>query len=405
MGKCRKQDTGAMCPSYMATLEEKHVTRGRAHLLFELFRGETIGKNGWREESVKEALDLCLACKACTSECPVHVDIATYKAEFLAHYYERRLRPPIAYALGLIMYWARLAERAPQVANFLTQNKPTAQLLKRAAGLAPERPLPRFATETFTRWLGRRGTRNPEGARVLLWPDTFHNYFEPAPAKAAVEVLEGAGFRVEVPQGPLCCGRPLYDFGMLKLARRQLRQILRALRPEIAAGVPIVGLEPSCVAVFRDELRNLFPDDDDAKRLSEQVLLLSEFLERNAAAFALPRLSRKAAVHGHCHHRALLNFDDETALLGRLGLELEILDSGCCGLAGSFGYGAGEHYDVSMKAGERVLLPAVRAAEADTLVVADGFSCRAQIAHGTGRRALHLAEVLRLALREAGRSS
>jgi FAD/FMN-containing dehydrogenase/Fe-S oxidoreductase len=400
VGLCRKHDAGTMCPSYMATLEEKHTTRGRAHLLFEMLRGEVIGRNGWRDQAVKEALDLCLACKGCKGECPVQVDIATYKAEFLAHYYARRLRPRIAYALGLLPWWARLAERAPRIANTLTGESPAGRLLKRAAGIAPDRDLPRFAAETFKTWCRGRPA-SPGDKRVILWPDTFTNYFHPQVGRAAVEVLEAAGLRVEVPQRPLCCGRPLYDFGMLQLAKRWLRQILDELRPAIAEGVPIIGLEPSCLAVFRDELPNLFPHDEDARRLSRQSFLLSEFLARNLDGWGPPTLARKALVHGHCHHKALMKLDDEQAVLAKLGVDFEVVDSGCCGMAGSFGYHAGEHYNVSIKVGERVLLPAVRRADADTLLVADGFSCRGQIAHGTGREALHLAEVIQLALNEA----
>jgi FAD/FMN-containing dehydrogenase/Fe-S oxidoreductase len=398
VGLCRKHDTGTMCPSYMVTLEEKHTTRGRAHLLFELLRGEVIGRNGWREESVKEALDLCLACKGCKAECPVQVDIATYKAEFLSHYYERRLRPPIAYALGLIPYWARLAQRAPGLANALASNAFAGTALKKVAGIAPERRLPRFANETFTAWFRRRGVHNATGEPVLLWPDTFTNHFQPEIGRAAVAVLEAAGLRVYLPRRPLCCGRPLYDFGMLELAKRWLRRILVELRPAITDGVPVVGLEPSCLAAFRDELPNLLPHDEDARRLSAQAFLLSEFLERKLDGWQPPQLGRKALVHGHCHHKALMKLDDEESVLRRLGLDYEVLDSGCCGMAGSFGYHAGDQFDVSMKAGERVLLPAVRRADQGTLVLADGFSCRTQIADATGRRALHLAQVIAMAI-------
>ena len=390
VGKCRRTEGGTMCPSYMVTREEKHTTRGRAHLLFEMLQGEAI-RGGWRDDHVKESLDLCLACKGCKGDCPVNVDVATYKAEFLSHYYEGRLRPLSAYTLGLVHWWARLGSRAPALANAL------APLARPLARLAPERPLPRFARETFRSWFQNRRGGNPDGPPVLLWPDTFNNYFHPETARAAVEVLEAAGYRVELPRQMLCCGRPLYDYGMLKLARRQLRRILETLGPVVAAGVPVVGLEPSCAAVFRDELVNLFPGDETARRLSRQTVLLSEFLEQQADGYEPPRLAGKALVHGHCHHKAIMKLDAEQALLARAGLDFEVLDSGCCGLAGSFGYER-EHYDVSMKCGERVLLPAVRAAAEDTLIVADGFSCREQIAHGTGRRALHLAEVLALAL-------
>ncbi len=235
--------------------------------------------------------------------------------------------------------------------------------------------------------------------RVILWPDTFNNHFHPQTAKAAVEVLEHAGFQVVVPEKSLCCGRPLYDFGMLKTAKVLLREVLDALRPEIEASTPVVGLEPSCVAVFRDEMRNLFSMDEDAKRLTAQTFLLSEFLEKKAPAFKIPKLRRKALVHGHCHHQHVMKFKDENSVLTKLGLDYELLDSGCCGMAGSFGFEA-EHYDVSVAVGERVLLPKVRQADDDTLIIADGFSCREQIADLTDRGALHLAQVLQMALHE-----
>jgi FAD/FMN-containing dehydrogenase/Fe-S oxidoreductase len=395
IGKCRRTEGGTMCPSYMVTREEMHTTRGRAHLLFEMLNGEAIGKSGWRDPHVKAALDLCLACKGCKGDCPVSVDIATYKAEFLSHYFARRLRPRSAYALGHFPRWARLASHAPRIANVVTRR---AGLIKRLAGFTPERELPLFARETFRDWFAAREARDEEGARVLLWPDTFTNYLNPEPGKAAVDVLEAAGYRVELPPRALCCGRPLYDYGMLGLAKRRLRQILEALEPQLVADVPLVGLEPSCVAVFRDELLNLLPDDERARRLSRQAFFLSEFLEREG--YEPPPLRRKAVLHGHCHEKAIARMASSEALLAGMGLELEPLDSGCCGLAGSFGYEAG-HYDISMRIGERVLLPRVRATGPDTLVVADGFSCRQQIAHGTDRRALHLAEVLQLALRQA----
>jgi Fe-S oxidoreductase len=241
---------------------------------------------------------------------------------------------------------------------------------------------------------------------VLLWPDTFNNHFLPRTAVAATEVLEAAGYRVTIPEPVLCCGRSLYDYGMLRLAKRLLRQVLEALRPQIRAGVPLVGLEPSCVAVFRDELLNLFPADEDARRLAAQSFTLGEFLDERCPDFQPPELHRRALVQAHCHHKAVLNFDADQAVMGRLGLEYEVPDSGCCGMAGSFGYERGEHYRVSVACGERVLLPRVRQAPDDTLVIADGFSCREQILQGTGRHALHLAEVARLALHDGneGRS-
>ncbi|MCA1837513.1 MAG: FAD-binding oxidoreductase, partial [Actinobacteria bacterium] len=382
--------------------EEMHTTRGRANLLFEMLQGEAI-TDGWRDERVMESLDLCLACKGCKGECPVQVDIATYKAEFLSHYYEDRLRPINAYALGLIHWWSRLASYAPSVANFFTQTPILRDAMKATVKIAPQRSMPAFAPKTFKQWFHERGLRNLSKPPVVLWPDTFNNHFHPETAQAAVEVLEDAGYRVEVPEQPLCCGRPLYDFGMLNLAKRQLRQILDALHPYIVEGVPIVGLEPSCVAVFRDELINLFPNDEDARRLRGQVYILSEFLEKED--YGPPKLERKAVVHGHCHHKAIMGMRDEEKVLERLGLDFEMLDSGCCGMAGSWGYEKGDHYEVSMKAGERVLLPAVRGAGKDTLIVTDGFSCRSQIKEATDRRALHLAQVIQMALRNGGGSA
>jgi Fe-S oxidoreductase len=398
VGECRRLAGGTMCPSYMVTREEKHSTRGRARLLFEMMQGETL-TGGWREAAVKDALDLCLACKGCKGDCPVNVDMATYKAEFLSHYYSRRLRPMSAYAMGLIHWWARLAAPVPWLANTLTHAPVLGALAKRLAGLAPERDLPRFAAQSFQRWMRGRPRRNRGRPQVLLWPDTFNNHFFPRTARAALEVLEAAGFEVLVPQAPLCCGRPLYDYGMLDTARRLLRRTLRTLRPQIARGIPMVALEPSCGAVFRDELLNLLPNDEDAKRLHDQTFLLSEFLERYAPEFRPPPLHRRALVHGHCHHKAIMKLDSERAVLDRLELDYTVLESGCCGMAGSFGFER-KHYDVSMQVGERVLLPAVRGAAPDTLVISDGFSCREQIAGATDRRGLHLAEVLQLALRQ-----
>jgi Fe-S oxidoreductase len=399
VGKCRREEGGMMCPSYRATHEEEHSTRGRAHLLWEMTQGEVI-RDGWRSEEVKQSLDLCLACKGCKSECPVGVDVATYKAEFLSHYYEGRVRPRSAYAFGNIDLWARVASRAPGLVNLTTQLPCLRDIAKLVAGIPKQRAIPAFAPETFKTWFHRRGRNarpNPEASPVLLWPDTFNNYFHPGTAKAAVEVLEAAGFQVIVPQVNLCCGRPLYDFGMLDRAQALLLQILDELSPEIEAGIPIVGLEPSCVAVFRDELLNLFPHDERAQALSRQTFLLSEFLEASAKNFPLPRLDRKALLHGHCHHKSLMKMTAEEAVLHRLGVDFQSPAPGCCGMAGSFGF---EHdkYDISMAIGELELLPAVRQAPPDWLIIADGFSCREQIAQGSPRHALHLAEVLQMAL-------
>lgn len=396
VGKCRRTEGGTMCPSFMVTREEADTTRGRAHLLFEMLQGDAI-KNGWHDEHVKSALDLCLACKGCKGDCPINVDMATYKSEFLSHYYQGKLRPVTAYSMGLIYWWARLASLMPEVVNFFTHMPPFSALAKRLGGLAPQRKIPVFAPQTFKEWFRQHGSRNVGKPQVILWPDTFNNYFHPQTAIAAVEVLEAAGYQVIVPEASLCCGRPLYDYGFLDLAKRLLRQILETLRPQIEAGIPLVGLEPSCLAVFRDELRNLFPHDEDAKRLVQQSFLLSEFLEKQAKHYQLPQLHRQALVHGHCHHKAIMQLTDEEALLTRLGLDFQVLDSGCCGMAGSFGFEK-DHYDVSLKVGERVLLPAVREADKQTLIIADGFSCREQIEQMTDRQALHIAQVLQMAL-------
>jgi len=422
VGKCRREEGGVMCPSYRATHEEEHSTRGRAHLLWEMtqspVREDGIIRDGWRSEEVKQSLDLCLACKGCKSDCPVGVDVATYKAEFLSHYYEGRVRPRSAYAFGNIDLWARLASNAPGLVNLTTQLPFLRDIAKMVAGIPHQRSIPAFAPETFKSWFRRRsgwksgpsGPRKghelsrasaPEGPPVLLWPDTFNNHFLPSTARAAVEVLEAAGYRVIVPQANLCCGRPLYDFGMLDRAEALLLEILDELSPEIEAGIPVVGLEPSCVAVFRDELLNFFPHDERARALSKQTFLLSEFLEqelgRNSGNHPLPQFNRKALLHGHCHHKSIMKMTAEESLLRRIGVDFQSPAPGCCGMAGSFGF---EHdkYEISQAIGELELLPAVHKAPPDWLIIADGFSCREQIAQGTGRHALHLAEVLQMAL-------
>jgi FAD/FMN-containing dehydrogenase/Fe-S oxidoreductase len=410
LGACRKLEGGAMCPSYLATREEEHSTRGRAHMLFEMLQGEIIA-GGWEDENVKKSLDLCLSCKACKSECPANVDLATYKAEFLSHYYERKRRPLHAYAFGMIDRWARLASIAPTLANWAPKAPVIGPMLRRTLGLARERQLPHFARQTFQQWARKkqipsheeasRGSGQDHASRgeVILWADTFNNFFHPQTAQAAAEVLSRAGFRVLVPQQHLCCGRPLYDFGMLDRAKDYLQRILQTLGSAIDAGLPVVVLEPSCASVFRDELRNLFPADARAQRLQRQTFLLSEFLQRHAPGWQPPRLSRKVLLHGHCHHQSLMKMNDEEALLRKMGVELEAPDSGCCGMAGPFGFEQ-DKYALSQSIGERVLLPAVRKAEADALIVSDGFSCREQIEQSTGRQTLHLAELIQLALNE-----
>ena len=396
VGKCRREEGGTMCPSYMVTHEEEHSTRGRARLLFEMLHGDPL-EGGWHSDAVHQALDLCLACKGCKGDCPVNVDMATYKAEFLSHYYEGHIRPRHAYSMGLIYWWARLASLAPRAANFIGHAPALNRIAKWLGGIAQERTVPRFADETFTTWFRRRPTVNGGAPQVLLWPDTFNNYFHPQVAKAAVEVLEHAGFRVTIPDRSLCCGRPLYDFGMLTAARGLLKQALAELSPQIQSGMPMIGLEPSCLAVFRDEMANLLPNDWNAKRLREQAFTLSEFLQKHDAVESIPRFTRKALVHGHCHHKAIMTMKAEEQIYDKLGLDFHLLDSGCCGMAGSFGFEK-DHYAISVACGERALIPEVRKAAEDTIVVADGFSCREQISQMTHREARHTAEVLRMAI-------
>jgi Fe-S oxidoreductase len=400
VGECRRHETDVqnqtMCPSYMVTKEEKHTTRGRAHMLWEMLQGNPI-RDGWHDDAVKESLELCLSCKGCKGDCPVNVDIATYKAEFLSHYWEGRLRPRYAYAFGIIDQWARLASLWPGLVNLVTQTPGLSHLAKIAAGMPLQRQIPEFAPETFQAWFRKRGVRNEGMPKVILWPDTFNNYFFPQTARAAVAVLEDAGFQVEVPQEHFCCGRPLYDYGFLDLAKTYLQRILQGLAPQIAAGTPIVVLEPSCATVFRDELNGLMPERDDARHLRAQTFLLSEFLDKKAPDYRPPSLHRKVILHGHCHHKAIMKMKDETCVLDKMGMDYDHLNSGCCGMAGSFGYEK-DKYDVSIAVGERVLLPAVRKAGLSTLVMADGFSCREQILQQTNRHALHLAEVMQMAM-------
>jgi len=401
-GACRKHDSGTMCPSYMVTREEKHSTRGRARLLFEMVEGNPLG-DGWHDETVKEALDLCLSCKGCRGECPVNVDMATYKSEFLSHYYDGHRRPIAAYAFGLMPWWSRIAAISPRLANFFTQTPALSAIAKRVVTMAPERRIPAFAPHTFRSWFRKHTPPTASKGRVVFWPDTWNNHFHPTTAQAAVEVLEAAGFEVAVPRRSLCCGRPLYDYGMLGLAKSQLQRTLDSLRNEIRAGLPIIGLEPSCVSVFRDELVDMLPDDDDAKRLHDQTFLFTEFLAKKAPHFSTPHLDSKAIVHGHCHQKSVLDFSCETSVLDSVGLDYTVLDSGCCGMAGAFGFESGDHYRVSMACGERVLLPEVRKASDDTLIIANGFSCREQISQTTNRHAIHVADVLKLALDQSSR--
>ena len=404
VGKCRRESSDAvdnqtMCPSYMATREEIHSTRGRAHLLWEMLHGSPI-TNGWRDENVKEALDLCLSCKGCKGDCPVNVDIATYKSEFLSHYWEGRIRPRHSYAFGHIDKWSRVASLWPGLVNLLTSTPGTRELMKVAAGMAPERSIPQFAPQSFKAWFAKRPQEHDRRPKVLLFADTFNNYFLPQTARAAVEVLEHAGYQVLVPMQHVCCGRPLYDHGFLDEAKRYLRYAMRVLVPYVERGFPIVLLEPSCWSVMHDEIHGLFPEREETRQIMENTFLLSEFLVEKAN-YRPPPLRMDAIVHGHCHHKSLVrDSDHERTLLESMQMNVNVLTDGCCGMAGAFGFEA-DKYDISVKIAEHALLPAVREAGPADLVVADGFSCREQISQLTTRRALHIAEVLQLALHRA----
>ncbi len=397
IGKCRKTEAGTMCPSYMATREEIHSTRGRARILFEALTSDLL-PDGFADPALKDALDLCLSCKGCKSECPSSVDMAAYRAEFFANYYRSHRRPLSSSFFGRLNEIARLASYAPSLANALSHAPIVSDAARRALAIHPERELPRFPRRTFRSWFERRTAPRASMREVVLFPDTFNNFFEPHVAIAAVEVLERAGFRVIVPRDELCCGRPLYDQGMLERARARLRGVMDALDPFVAVGIPVVGLEPSCILTFRDELPALFPADARAKALASNSFLLDEFLAREAPDFAPPELHSKTIVQGHCHQKAIAGIGAEVALLSRAaGTKLEVLDAGCCGMAGAFGYGR-DHFEVSKAIGTRVLIPAIDQAAPDAIIVADGFSCRSQIRHFCpSRRPMHLAEVLNLA--------
>lgn len=399
IGKCRGHESGVMCPSYRATGEEEHSTRGRARLLFEMVQGDVI-TDGWRSTEVHDALDLCLACKGCRSDCPVDVDMATYKAEFLFHHYRRRLRPMAHYSMGWIPLWARLAASAPRALNAVTHAPGLSKLVKKAGGIDTQRELPRFADERFTTWFAHHpvGGTSPSRGRVVLWPDTFVNNFEPDVGKAAVTVLESAGFDVEVPLRSVCCGLTWISTGQLRTAKRVLRRTLTTLSPALRTGTPVVALEPSCAAVFRSDLPELLYGDEDAHRLAKQTYTLGELLADKAPDWEPPRIDADAVVQQHCHQHAILGYGDDRQLLVEAGVNVDVLDAGCCGLAGNFGFEKG-HYDVSVACAEDKLMPALRNADPAALVLADGFSCRTQIRDlAADRRPMHVAQVLADAL-------
>ncbi|MFI9625115.1 FAD-binding and (Fe-S)-binding domain-containing protein [Streptomyces sp. NPDC052042] len=397
VAKCRTAvpvDAGVMCPSFRATGEEAHSTRGRARLLHEMLAGEVI-TDGWRSTEVRDALDLCLSCKGCRTDCPVGVDMATYKAEFLHHHYRGRPRPASHYTMGRLPEWLRLAAPFAGALNTLARVRPLAALAKRLAGIAPERHIPVLARETFSRWLRRRqgpGTVILSNDRVaLLWPDTFTEHLAPEVGRAAVRVLEAAGRTALTPGGGLCCGLTYVSTGQLDRARSVMRRTLDRIAPVL--GDPVVVLEPSCAATLRTDLPELLPDDPRAAELAASVKTLAQYLEECAPHWRPPRLDRPVAGQTHCHQHAVLGDEADRRLRERAGLKGE-LSGGCCGLAGNFGFERG-HGEVSVACAEEQLLPSVRKAVPGTAVLADGFSCRTQLAHlGDGVRARHLAEVL-----------
>jgi len=405
VGSCRNTVGGVMCPSYRATGEEQHSTRGRAHLLWEMLSG-ALREEGFQSRAVHEALDLCLSCKACKSECPVQVDMAAYKSEFLAQRYKGRLHPLHHYIFGFADRLARYGSLAPALTNAILTGPLTSPLIKRIAGVARERQLPRLAPKTFQKARNPSTDHDQKAApsqTVLLWPDTWNNYYHPQSLQAAETVLSLAGFRVETPRGHICCGRPLYDFGLLSAARSYLAQVLARMAPQIDAGMPFIFLEPSCASVFKDELLELFPNDPRAKRLSEQVWLFADFLSARAPEFVSGRLDgAHILIHGHCHHKAVFGGPgNEIALLRQAGAAVELIQAGCCGMAGPFGFEA-DKFEVSKTIANQGLLPAVQSAGPAAIVVADGFSCREQIDQLAHTKALHFAEVLAHSCRCSG---
>jgi FAD/FMN-containing dehydrogenase/Fe-S oxidoreductase len=397
MGKCRSMSGGTMCPSFRATREERFSTRGRAHLFWEMLQGEVI-TDGWNSEEVKDALDTCLACKGCKSDCPTHTDMASYKAEFLSHYYQNHRRPRQALFMGRIGHWAPFAASVPKLTNFLLSSPIPAAIGKWVAGIAKERKLPVFAQKPFSKMMRQVDKETPATGRskVILWVDTFNEHFSPDIAKAAYDVLHALGYDVILPRKRLCCGRPLYDYGLLDEAKALLQSAVTELAHEINAGVPLVGLEPGCLSVFKDELLKQLPHDRRAHSLSKQTFLFSDFVA--SIAFDWPQLNVDAVVHGHCHQKSAFGMSGDTTFLTKLGIRWKLLDTGCCGMAGSFGFNV-EHYELSMKVGEDSVLPQVRSAPPSTLVVTNGFSCREQIEQGSGRRTVHIAELARKSLR------
>jgi Fe-S oxidoreductase len=385
-----------MCPSYRATGDEQHSTRGRARLLWEMLAG-ALRKEGLKSKAVHEALDLCLSCKSCKTECPVAVDMTAYKSEYLAQRYKGKPHPLHHYIFGFADRLARMGSLTPALTNAMLTGPLTSPLIKHIVGVAQQRQLPRLAAKSY------RDSRNqtaeelapPQVAQVVLWADTWNNYYHPQTLAAAESVLTQAGFHVRVSKTPVCCGRALYDFGLLDTARSYLANVFDHMAPEIEAGLPFIFLEPSCASVFKDEALELFPNDPRAQKLSKQVWLLADWLAANAPEWVTGRLTgENILIHGHCHHKAVFGGPaNEVALLRKAGAQVELINSTCCGMAGPFGFEA-DKFELSKTIANLNLLPAVEAASAETTIVADGFSCREQIKQLGHRNALHFAEML-----------
>ncbi len=394
-GICRKTTAGTMCPSYMVTHEEEHSTRGRANLLRAALSG-AMPQEELTSPRMYEAMDLCIECKACKSECPSTVDMAKIKFEFLAHYYAKHGVPLRARMMADIARLSRWSSGifAP-LFNRILGSMPVRWMMEYALGISRKRTLPQFAREPFTTWFKKRGMSPPASKQVVLFNDTFNTYNYPHISIAATELLESAGYEVILP-GHYCCGRPMISKGLVDKARAAAQDCVEKLAPFAEQGIPIVGLEPSCLLTLRDELLMLLPQEPRAKKIAENAFLFEEFMvqmvERDELKFDSPTTAEKILLHGHCQLKALAGTESSKQALGFSGYEVDEVDSGCCGMAGSFGYEA-EHYEISQAMGERQLLPAVRAAE-DAIIVASGVSCRQQIVHATGRRALHPVEVL-----------
>jgi Fe-S oxidoreductase len=404
IGLCRKTGTGVMCPSYMATREEDHATRGRANALVRaLSMPDPHAALG--DERLHEILDLCVECKACKRECPLDVDMASLKSEFLSHYQAIHGTPLRSRVFGAVRLLNRAGAALAPVSNWPVRVPFVRALLARSLGIAPERPLPRFERETLLRWDARRPRRATPAPRgdVVLLADSFTTFTEPAIGRAAVELLERAGWRVRL-QSAGCCGRASISKGLLDQAQRMARAMVDRLAPEAERGTPIVGVEPSCLLTLRDEYLALLPDDARVPVVAERTRLVADLLVEaiDAGDLALgdsPASGRRIVFHGHCHEKAGVGTEASRALLERIpGAEVSELDAGCCGMAGSFGFEA-EHYDVSRQIGELRLFPALRGEGPETIVAATGVSCRQQIAHFAGRTARHPVELVRDAVR------